>query len=257
MPLYNATHTVRGLIADDHPAFREGLRLLLELDRKIRVIGEARDGQEAAEMTRKLKPDLVLLDLRMPRCSGIESLKLIQKLAFPVRVLILATEVERHDIVEVLKRGAAGIILKESTTELLRKSIHAVVAGEYWVERQNISDLVRELTRRPGRASPDVPHGPWRLTPREGQIVAEVVAGRTNKEIAQELCVSLQTVKHHLTNIFDKVGVHNRLELALFSIHNSLGSDQKGEVVKETDAPFQSSPQYATAPPAHSKRALG
>jgi DNA-binding NarL/FixJ family response regulator len=255
MPLYNATHTVRVLIADDHPVFREGLRLLLELDRKIRVIGEARDGQEAAEMTRKLKPDLVLLDLRMPRCSGIESLKLIQKLSFPVRVLILATEVERHDIVEVLKRGAAGIILKESTTELLRKSIHAVVAGEYWVERQNISDLVRELTRRPGRASPDVPQGPWRLTPRERQIVTEVVAGRTNKEIAQELCVSLQTVKHHLTNIFDKVGVHNRLELALFSIHNSLGSDQNVEVVK--DAPFQNSPQYATAHPAHSKRALG
>ena len=215
--MYNSSHTVRVLIADDHPVFREGLRLLLELDRKIRVIGEARDGQEAAELTRKLKPDLVLLDLRMPRCTGIEALKLIQKLPFQVRVLILATEVERHDIVEVLKCGAAGIVLKESTTQLLRKSIHAVVAGEYWVERQNISDLVRELTRRPGRASPDVPKGPWRLTPRERQIVAEVVAGRTNKEIAQELCVSLQTVKHHLTNIFDKVGVHNRLELALFS----------------------------------------
>jgi DNA-binding NarL/FixJ family response regulator len=257
MPLYNATHAVRVLIADDHPVFREGLRLLLELDRKIRVIGEARDGQEAAEMTRKLKPDLVLLDLRMPRCSGIESLKLIQKLTFPVRVLILATEVEKHDIVEALKRGAAGIILKESTTELLRKSIHAVVAGEYWVERQNISDLVQELTRRPGRASPDVPQGPWRLTPRERQIVTEVVAGKTNKEIAQELCVSLQTVKHHLTNIFDKVGVHNRLELALFSVHNSLGGDQKVQVVKQTDAQFQNNPQYSNAPPAPSKRALG
>ena len=255
--MYNVAHTVRVLIADDHPVFREGLRLLLELDRKIRVIGEARDGQEAAELTRKLKPDLVLLDLRMPRCTGIEALKLIQKLPFQVRVLILATEVERHDIVEVLKCGAAGIVLKESTTQLLRKSIHAVVAGEYWVERQNISDLVRELTRRPGRASPDVPKGPWRLTPRERQIVAEVVAGRTNKEIAQELGVSLQTVKHHLTNIFDKVGVHNRLELALFSIHNSLGSGQNMEVLKETDAPFQSNPQFATAHPAHSKRALG
>lgn len=248
---------MRVLIADDHPMFREGLRMLLELDRKIRVVGEARDGQEAAELTRKLKPDLVLLDLRMPRCSGIEALKLIQKLPFQIRVLILATEVERHDIVEVLKCGAAGIILKESTTQLLRKSIHAVVAGEYWVERQNISDLVRELTRRPGRASPDVPQGPWRLTPRERQIVSEVVAGRTNKEIAQELCVSLQTVKHHLTNIFDKVGVHNRLELALFSIHNSSGGDQNVGGAKETDASPQNSPQYAPSPHTHSKRALG
>jgi len=257
MPLYNCAHAVRVLIADDHPVFREGLRLLLELDRKIRVVGEARDGQEAADMTRKLKPDLLLLDLRMPRCSGIDALKLIQRFPFPVRTLILATEVERHDIVEVLKRGAAGIILKESTTQLLRKSIHAVVAGEYWVERQNISDLVRELTRRPGHASPDVPQGPWRLTPREGQIVAEVVAGKTNKEIAQELGVSLQTVKHHLTNIFDKVGVHNRLELALFSIHNSSDGDQKAEVDKDTEVSFPNSTPYAAAPPTHSKRATG
>src|ERR1700688_4857362 len=108
-----------------------GLRLLLELDRKIRVIGEARDGQEAAELTRKLRPDLVLLDLRMPRCSGVDALKLLQNLPFPVRVLVLATAVDRSEIVEILKRGAAGIVLKESTTQLLRKSIHAVIAGEY------------------------------------------------------------------------------------------------------------------------------
>jgi DNA-binding NarL/FixJ family response regulator len=199
----------------------------------------------------------VLLDLRMPRCTGIESLKLMEKLPFAVRTLVLATDIERHDIVDVLKHGAAGIILKESTTQQLRKSIHAVMAGEYWVERQSISDLVRELTRRPDIASPDVPKGPWRLTPRERQVVHEVVGGRTNKEIAQELCVSLQTVKHHLTNIFEKVGVHNRLELALFSVHDSLAGEQKVDSVREADAPFRSGPQYAAAGRVNSKRAAG
>jgi two-component system nitrate/nitrite response regulator NarL len=257
MPLDNLVQPVRVLIADDHPVFREGLRLLLELDRKIRVVGEARDGREAAELTRKLRPDLVLLDLRMPRCSGIDALRLLQNLPFPVRVLVLATTVDRSEIVEILKRGAAGIVLKESTTQLLRKSIHAVVAGEYWIERQNISDLVQELTRRPASAPPDASRAPWRLTPRERQIVAEVVAGRTNKEIAQELSVSLQTIKHHLTNIFEKVGVHNRLELALFWIHNSSSGERPIESVKVPDASSPNGPQHSTAQRVRTKQAAG
>lgn len=254
--MHNPVNPVRVLIADDHPVFREGLRLLLELDSRIHVVGEAGNGKEAAEQTRKLRPDLVLLDLRMPHHSGIEALKLIQQLSFPVRVLILATEVEKDDIVEVLKRGAAGIILKESSTQLLRKSIHAVMAGEYWVERQSISDLVQELTRRTVVVSTDAPQGPWRLTPRERQIVAEIVAGRTNREIAEQLGVSEQTVKHHLTNIFDKVGVHNRLELALFSVHHCLVSDPELPDARRSPASPNPLP-YPAADPARAKRTAG
>lgn len=231
MLLGSATRNIRVLIADDHPVFREGLRLLLEMDPSVSVVGEARDGKQAVDLALQLKPNLLLMDLRMPRASGLEALRLIRQLSIPVRVLILATEVERPDIVEALKRGAAGIILKESTTQLLRKSIHAVMAGEYWVQRESVSDLVQELTHRPGGAIPETPEKHWRLTPRELQIVSEIMAGKTNKEIALELNLSAQTVKHHLTNIFDKVGVHNRLELALFSAHHMAAHEQELEGV--------------------------
>jgi two-component system, NarL family, nitrate/nitrite response regulator NarL len=227
MPLDNKSQNICVLVADDHPVFREGLRLLLEKDPKIRVIGEARDGKEAADLTSKLKPDLVLLDLRMPRCSGMEALKLIQRLSLPVRILVLATEVRKTEIVEALRYGASGIVLKETATQLLRKSIDTVMAGQYWIEREGVSDSAHVLAKRPRVVSREGSNKNWRLTPREEQIAAEVVSGKTNNEIAQTLGLSAQTVKHHLTSIFDKVGVCNRLELTLFCINYSLTSDGK------------------------------
>ncbi len=221
----NITQNIRVLVADDHPTFREGLRMLLETDPKIHVVGEARDGREAAELTKKLKPNLVLLDLRMPRCNGLEALKLIQRLSLPLRILILATEVRKPDIIEALSNGASGIVLKETATRLLRKSISTVMAGQYWIEREGISDSVHELEKGSTVVSLEPTNKNWRLTPREEQIVGEVVSGKTNNEIAEALGVSVQTVKHHLTSIFDKVGVYNRLELALFCVNYSILSD--------------------------------
>jgi two-component system, NarL family, nitrate/nitrite response regulator NarL len=213
------------LVADDHPTFREGLRMLLETDPKICVVGEARDGREAAELTRKLKPNLVLLDLRMPRCNGLEALKLIKHLALPLRILILATEVRKPDIIEALSNGASGIVLKETATRLLRKSISTVMSGQYWIEREGISDFANETDKGLGVVTLEASNKNWRLTPREEQIVGEVVAGKTNNEIAETLGMSVQTVKHHLTSIFDKVGVYNRLELALFCVNYSILND--------------------------------
>jgi len=221
----NVSQDIRVLVADDHPTFREGLRMLLETDPKIRVVGEARDGREAAELAKKLKPNLVLLDLRMPRCNGLEALKLFQRLSLPLRILILATEVRRPDIIEALSNGASGVVLKETATRLLRKSILTVMAGQYWIEREGISDSVQELEKGPSAVSLEASNKNWRLTPREEQIVGEVVAGKTNNEIAETLGMSVQTVKHHLTSIFDKVGVYNRLELALFCVNYSILND--------------------------------
>jgi DNA-binding NarL/FixJ family response regulator len=219
------TQNIRVLVADDHPTFREGLRMLLETDPKIRVVGEARDGREAAELTRKLKPNLVLLDLRMPRCNGLEALKLIKHLSLPLRILILATEVRKPDIIEALSNGASGVVLKETATKLLRKSISTVMSGQYWIEREGISDSANETDKSLGAVSLEPSNKNWRLTPREEQIVGEVVAGKTNNEIAETLGMSVQTVKHHLTSIFDKVGVYNRLELALFCVNYSILND--------------------------------
>jgi two-component system, NarL family, nitrate/nitrite response regulator NarL len=234
-PLDNMCENISVLIADDHPAFREGLRLLLETDPKIHVVGEARDGKEAADLVCELKPNVVLLDLRMPRCSGMDALKMIRRLSLPVRILILATEVRRSEIVELLSYGASGIVLKETATHLIRKSISTVMAGQYWIEREGISELTHDLEKGPRMASLDVANKNWRLTPREEQIVAEVVSGKTNNEIAQTLGVSAQTVKHHLTSIFDKVGVYNRLELALFYVnYSSLGDVDVHEVEVDT-----------------------
>jgi two-component system, NarL family, nitrate/nitrite response regulator NarL len=228
----NMSHNIRVLVADDHPVFREGLRLLLETDPKIRVVGEARDGKEATALASALKPNLLLMDLRMPRCSGMEALKLIQRLSIPVRILILATEVRRTEIIEALSYGASGIVLKETATQLLRKSIYTVMAGQYWIEREGISNSGHELAKGPRVVSRDASNLNWRLTPREEQIVAEVMSGKTNNDIAQTLGMSAQTVKHHLTSIFDKVGVYNRLELALFCANRSSGSNGDLEEVE-------------------------
>ena len=200
--------------------------MLLETDPKIQVVGEASDGMEAARLAGELKPNLVLLDLRMPGCSGMEALKLIQRVSFSSRILILATEVRKIEIIEALSHGASGVVLKETATHLLRKSISTVLAGQYWIEREGISDMSLDTEKAPRGTSRNAPNKKWRLTPREEQIVEEVVAGKTNNEIAQTLGMSAQTVKHHLTNIFDKVGVYNRLELALFYVNYSSANDE-------------------------------
>jgi two-component system nitrate/nitrite response regulator NarL len=239
MPLDNITENIRVLVADDHPVFREGLRMLLETDPNIQVVGEASDGKEAARLASELKPNLVLLDLRMPGCSGMEALRLIQRLSLPARILILATEVRKPEIIEALSHGASGIVLKETATHLLRKSISTVMAGQYWIEREGVTDLALAVEKGSSAVSRSAPNKKWRLTPREEQIVAEVVAGKTNNEVAETLGVSAQTVKHHLTSIFDKIGVYNRLELALFCVNHSFMTDGSPQDAEPDAVPLQ------------------
>ena len=222
---------IRILIADDHGIFRDGLRRLLEADPDLCVVGEAADGAEAVALAAQLRPDILLLDLAMPREPGMEALRELAVGKQPVRTIVLTALVERPQILEALKLGARGVVLKESATQVLLKSIAAVVAGSYWVGRESVPDL-KELVldgavlEQPGRR--------YRLTRREMQMVAAIVEGSSNREIAQKFNVRVDTVKHHLTSIFSKLEVSTRLELALFAIEHRLvarsGAPDKGEL---------------------------
>lgn len=214
---------IRIVIADDHPIFRDGLRRLLESESDLKVIGEACDGAEAVKLTRQFKPDLLLLDLAMPRHPGLEALREMSSGSSDgVRVILLTAAAEKNQIVEALQLGARGVVLKDSATQLLLKAIHTVMSGEYWVGRESVSNLVLYLRNLMQSSGEEARQKKFGLTPRELEIVSAVVAGYANKEIAEYFKISEDTVKHHLSNIFDKLGVSTRLELALFAVNQSL-----------------------------------
>jgi DNA-binding NarL/FixJ family response regulator len=228
--------SVRIFIADDHHLVQEGLRKLLELQPEFTVVGDAADGLEALQRTRDLKPDVLLLDLAMPRMNGLEVLRELGPLVEQVRVVLLTAAIEPEETVQALRLGARGVVLKESAAQLLYKCIRALMKGEYWVGHERISDLLqtlRELERVPAKdASPAS-----RLTPRERQVITAIVGGATNKDIGKTFGLSEQTVKNHLSNIFDKLGVSTRLELALYAVDHRLLAGAEAERAPAPKAP--------------------
>ena len=218
----NTKAQARILIADDHPIFRDGLKRLLEAEHGFKVIGEACDGVEAVSLVRQLRPEILLLDLAMPRRPGLEALRELSTESLSVRVILLTAAAEKEQIVEALQLGARGVVLKDSATQILLKAIHAVMNGEYWVGRESVSNLVQYLRSLIDSSSAASRQKRYGLTPRELEIISAVVAGYANKEIAEHFKISEDTVKHHLSNIFDKLGVSTRLELALFAVNQSI-----------------------------------
>jgi two-component system, NarL family, nitrate/nitrite response regulator NarL len=218
---------VRIFIADDHPIFRDALARLLEADGEYRVVGVAGNGDETVRLVSELNPDLLLLDLSMPTSDGMDVLRALGPTP-RVRILVLTASADEHQILDALRLGARGILLKESATSLLYKCIRCVMRGQYWLGRDDVADLVQALqTLTAGASNAARKRNAFGLTPRELEIVGGIAAGETNREIAERLAVREHTVKHHLTNIFDKVGVFSRLELAVFAINHGLARDDR------------------------------
>jgi two-component system nitrate/nitrite response regulator NarL len=199
------------VIADDHPVVRDGLRRILEIELDLKVIGEASDGLEAIRAVHELKPDVLLLDLFMPKASGFDVLRQLE--GAETRFLILTAGNKKSDLLEAVRCQAHGILTKDAPVDALLKAIRCVAGGEYWIERDLLTNAVQQQGPSLDRLG---------LTDRELDIVAEIAAGSNNKDIGNNLGISELTVKRHLTNIFDKLGLASRLELALFAISHNL-----------------------------------
>jgi DNA-binding NarL/FixJ family response regulator len=221
-----STVPIRVLIADGQPIVREGLRSVLSQQPSVTIIGEAQDGVEAIEKTVQLDPDIVLMDIEMPRVDGLTVLRSIQTRAPRSKILLFASSQHKEEFVEAMKLGCSGVLLKESPVTLIEKSVQKVFAGEIWLDSNTTAAVIRQFAA-PVEYSAPVSNGkPNReraqLSQREREIIVLIAQGYKNKEIAEKMFITEQTVKNHLHNVFDKLGVSDRLELALYAIHNSL-----------------------------------
>src|SRR5229473_3328063 len=194
-------HPIRIVIADDHAIFRDGLRRLLATQEDFSVIAEASDGKEAIALATELRPDVLLLDLAMPRVPGMEVLRELAHQEVAVRTILLTAAIQPFAVTSALQLGARGIVLKASPPELLLKSIRAVCEGQFWVGSEPVTAWAR--TGQPSTSG----------------------FGLSNREIASKLAISEETVKRHLSNIYSKLGVSSRLELAVLASEQRLGTD--------------------------------
>jgi two-component system nitrate/nitrite response regulator NarL len=213
---------IRIVVADDHPVVRFGVRNMLLNEPGFEVVGEAEDGDDAITQTLELEPDILLLDILMPRLPGLEAMRAIMTKSPRVKIVLLTGTISVQQIIEALQIGARGIVLKQSVAGDLTQALRAVLGGDYWIGGERVANLLKALQELQAQAAAVPERKTYGLTPRELEVVTCIVEGCSNRDIATQFSISEETVKRHLSNVFDKTGVSTRLELALFAIAHKL-----------------------------------
>ena len=206
---------VRVLIADDHRMLRQGLRMFLELDPELQVVGEAADGAEAVRLARQLEPDVVLMDLLMPIMDGIAATAAIRSALPDTQVVVLTGMLEDSRVVDAVRAGASGYLLKDTEPDALCRAIKAAAARQVQLSSGAAARLLQEVRS---------PEGPMKLTERETEVLRLLADGKANKEIARQLRIAEKTSKVHVSNILSKLGMQSRTQAALYAARMGLVS---------------------------------
>jgi len=215
---------IRTLIVDDHALFRRGLEIVLVTESDIEVVGQAGDGAEAVDKASEFLPDVVLMDVKMPRSSGIEACRAIKDVAPSAKIIILTMSDEEEDLFEAIRAGASGYLLKDIPLDEVAEAVRAVHGGQSLISPSMAGKLLTEfaaLARRDQEEPPQEVPAP-KLTDREMQVLKLVARGMNNRDIAKELFISDNTVKNHVRNILEKLQIHSRMEAVMVAVREKL-----------------------------------
>ncbi len=220
--------SLRILLVDDHDLFRKGVAALLTLRPGFQVVGEASDGSQALEQARAVRPDIILMDIHMPNCSGLDVIKALKQELPPVRVIMLTVSDNDHDLFAAIRNGADGYLVKNVKPERLFEMLDGIRRGESPISDCLTTKVLGELRRR-DRETEGAAEEKDGLTRRDVEVLELVARGATNKEIAQQLCITENTVKIHLHNILEKLHLENRIQAAMYAVREGLVSDRPSD----------------------------